>query len=134
MTAEHIQILRRFASKVVLFFDPDVAGVRAALRGLRLFVNSGLGVKVVTFRKVTTLTPLFGRKGRDAFAQLEDALRVCLDFALENSLKATEVSTMERRIRSVDEMLRILQKSEHPLEREERIKLVAERLGINQSG
>ena len=33
----------------------------------------------------------------------------------------------------MDEILRILQKSEHPIEREERLKLVAERLGINQS-
>jgi DNA primase len=32
----------------------------------------------------------------------------------------------------VDEILRILQKSEHPIEREERIRLVAERFGINQ--
>jgi DNA primase len=55
-----------------------------------------------------------------------------LDFALEHSLKTAEASTIEGRIRSVDEILRILQKSEHPIEREERIRLVAERLGINQ--
>ena len=48
LTPDHIQVLRRFASKVVLLFDPDPAGVRAALRSLDLFVNSGLGVKVVT--------------------------------------------------------------------------------------
>src|SRR4029078_8689709 len=43
-----------------------------------------------------------------------------------------EGSTIEGRIRSVDEILRILQKSEHPIEREERIRLVAERFGISQ--
>jgi DNA primase len=32
----------------------------------------------------------------------------------------------------VDDVLRILQKSEHPIEREERIRVVAERLGIGQ--
>jgi DNA primase len=32
----------------------------------------------------------------------------------------------------VDDVLRILQKSEHPIEREERIRVVAERLGISQ--
>ena len=64
---------------------------------------------------------------------MEEHAPSLLDFALENSLKATEVSTIEGRIRSVDEILRILQKSEHPIEREERLKLVAERLGINQS-
>ena len=48
LTLEHIQVLRRFASNVILLFDPDAAGVRAALRSLDLFVNSGLGVKVVS--------------------------------------------------------------------------------------
>ena len=31
LTPEHIQVLRRFATNVVLLFDPDAAGVRAAL-------------------------------------------------------------------------------------------------------
>ncbi|MGC4099652.1 MAG: DNA primase [Nitrospira sp.] len=133
LTSEHIQILRRFASKVVLLFDPDAAGVRAALRGLDLFVNSGLGVKVVTLPAGEDPDTYIRKHGPDAFARLEEQAPSLLDFALENSLKATEVSTIEGRIRSVDEILRILQKSEHPLEREERLKLVAERLGINQS-
>ena len=55
-----------------------------------------------------------------------------LDFALEHSLSTAESSTIEGRIRSVDDVLRILQKSEHPIEREERIRVVAERLGVNQ--
>ena len=48
LTAEHITVIRRFASNIVLLFDPDQAGVRAALRSLDLFVNSGLSVKVVS--------------------------------------------------------------------------------------
>jgi DNA primase len=63
---------------------------------------------------------------------LEEQAPSLLDFALEHSLKTAETNTIEGRIRSVDEILRILQKSEHPIEREERIRLVAERLGINQ--
>jgi DNA primase len=47
-------------------------------------------------------------------------------------LNTAESSTIEGRIRSVDDVLRILQKSEHPIEREERIRVVAERLGISQ--
>lgn len=133
LTPEHIQVLRRFASKVVLLFDPDAAGVRAALRGLDLFVNSGLGVKVVTLPAGEDPDTYIRKESPDSFARLEEQAPSLLDFALENSLKATEISTIEGRIRSVDELLRILQKSEHPIEREERLKLVAERLGINQS-
>ena len=133
LTPEHIQLLRRFASKVVLLFDPDAAGVRAALRGLDLFVNSGLGVKVVTLPAGDDPDTYVRKQGVDAFARLEEQAPSLLDFALEQSLKSTESSTIEGRIRSVDEILRILQKSEHPIERTERIKIVAERLGMNQA-
>jgi DNA primase len=132
LTPEHIQVLRRFASKVVLLFDPDQAGVRAALRGLDLFVNSGMGVTVVTLPDGEDPDTYVRKEGPEAFAQLAAQAPSLLDFSLEQSLKAAESSTLEERIRSVDEVLRILQKSEHPIEREERIRLVAERLGINQ--
>lgn len=132
LTSEHVQVLRRFASKVILLFDPDVAGVRAALRGLDLFVNSGLGVKVVTLPVGDDPDTYVRKEGPEAFACLEQQAPSLLDFALEHSLKSAEGSTIEGRIRTVDEILRILQKSEHPIEREERIRLVAERFGINQ--
>jgi DNA primase len=132
LTAEHIQVLRRFASKVVLLFDPDEAGVRAALRGLDLFVNSGIGVKVVTLPAGEDPDTYVRKEGSEAFARLEEQAPSLLDFALEHSLSTAESSTIEGRIRSVDDVLRILQKSEHPIEREERIRVVAERLGISQ--
>ncbi|NGZ98891.1 MAG: DNA primase, partial [Nitrospira sp. WS110] len=132
-TSDHVQALRRFASNVVLLFDPDPAGVRAALRGLDLFVNSGMSVKVVTLPVGEDPDTYVRKEGPEAFARLEEQAPSLLDFALEQSLKATEVETIEGRIRSVDELLRILQKSEHPIEREERLKVVAERLGISQA-
>ena len=132
LTAEHIQVLRRFASKVVLLFDPDQAGVRAALRGLDLFVNSGLGVKVVTLPAGEDPDTYVRKEGPEAFTRLEEQAPSLLDFALEHSVSTAESSTIEGRIRSVDDVLRILQKSEHPIEREERIRVVAERLGVSQ--
>ena len=132
LTAEHIQVLRRFASKVVLLFDPDQAGVRAALRGLDLFVNSGIGVKVVTLPAGEDPDTYVRKEGSEAFARLEEQSPSLLDFSLEHCLSTAESGTIEGRIRSVDDVLRILQKSEHPIEREERIRVVAERLGISQ--
>jgi DNA primase len=132
LTTEHIQGLRRFATNVVLLFDPDAAGVRAALRGLDLFVNSGLGVKVVTLPDGDDPDTYVRKAGAEAFARLEAAAPSLLDYALEHSVKEAEAGSLEGRIRSVDEILRILQKSEHPIEREERLRVVAERLGINQ--
>ncbi len=132
LTSDHIHVLRRFASKVVLLFDPDAAGVRAALRGLDLFVNSGLGVKIVSLPAGDDPDTYVRKEGPEAFTRLEEQAPSLLDFALEHSLKTAESTTIEGRIRSVDDVLRILQKSEHPIEREERIRVVAERLGMSQ--
>jgi DNA primase len=116
----------------VLLFDPDQAGVRAALRGLDLFVNSGIGVKVVTLPAGEDPDTYVRKEGPEAFARLEEQSPSLLDFSLEHCLSTAESGTIEGRIRSVDDVLRILQKSEHPIEREERIRVVAERLGISQ--
>lgn len=132
LTPEHIQALRRFATNVVLLFDPDAAGVRAALRGLDLFVNSGLGVKVITLPTGDDPDTFIRKEGPGAFARLEETAPSLLDYALDHSVKQVAASSLEGRIRGVDEILRILQKSEHPIEREERIRVVAERLGISQ--
>ena len=132
LTAEHITIIRRFASNVVLLFDPDQAGVRAALRTLDLFVDSGLSVKVVSLPQGDDPDTYVRQYGAEAFAALRDAAPSLLDFAVEHSLRTAESGTIEDRIRAVDAVLRILQKSAHPIEREERIRLVAERLGLSQ--
>lgn len=133
LTAEHIQALRRFADQVVLLFDPDAAGVRATLRGLDLFVNSGLGVKVVALPVGEDPDTFVRKEGTGAFARLEAAAPSLLDYALNHTIKQADDGSLESRIRSVDEVLRILQKSEHPIERQERIKIVAERLGISEA-
>jgi DNA primase len=132
LTPEHVQVIRRFATNVVLLFDPDAAGVRAALRGLDLFVNSGLGVKVMTLPTGHDPDTFVRKEGPEAFARLEETAPSLLDYALEHSVRQAAVGSLEERIRSVDEVLRVLQKSEHPIEREERIRAVAERLGISQ--
>jgi len=133
LTAEHVQALRRFAERVVLLFDPDAAGVRAALRGLDLFVNSGLSVKVVTLPVGEDPDTFIRKGGVDAFAQLEAVAPSLLDYALNHTIAQADPSSLESRIRSVDEVLRILQKSEHPIERQERMRVVAERLRVSEA-
>lgn len=133
LTAEHVQVLRRFAERVVLLFDPDAAGVRAALRGLDLFVNSGLSVKVVTLPAGEDPDTFVRKTGADGFAQLEAVAPSLLDYALNHTINQADPGSLESRIRSVDEVLRILQKSEHPIERQERMRVVAERLRISEA-
>ena len=132
LTPDHLTIIRRFAKKVVLLFDPDAAGVRAALRTLDLFVGSGLGVTVISLPGGHDPDTFVREYGADAFRELQEQAPSLLDFAVEHSLQRAASGSIDDRIRSVDEILRILQKTSHRIEQEECMRRVAERLGLNQ--
>jgi DNA primase len=132
LTPEHIRTIRRYVSKVVLLFDPDEAGVRAALRTLDLFVDSGLSVQVVSLPSGSDPDTFIRHQGVDAFRRLLEKAPSLLDFAIEHRLKHAESAMLEERIRRVDEILHIIQKMSNQLEQEEYLKRVAERLGVNQ--
>ena len=132
LTPDHLTIIRRFAQKVVLLFDPDPAGVRAALRTLDLFVGSGLGVTVISLPGGHDPDTFVREHGAEAFRELQERAPSLLDFAVEHSLQRASSGSIDDRIRSVDEILRILQKSSHRIEQEECMRRVAERLGLNQ--
>ncbi len=132
LTPEHIRIIRRFVQRVALVFDPDPAGVRAALRTLELFVDSGIAVRVISLPQGQDPDVFIRTNGAEAFLHLHEQARSLLDFAVDHSLGTAASGTIEDRIRSVDEILRILQNTSHRIVKEECIKRVAERLGIGQ--
>ena len=132
LTPEHVRILGRFVRRVVLLFDPDPAGIRAAVRTLELFRDSGIGVRVVSLPSGDDPDTYVRREGAEAFRQLEARSPSLVEFAVEHSLQQAASGVIDDRIRSVDDVLRVLKNTDNRIEKEECLRLVAERLGISQ--
>ena len=49
LTVEQIQLIRRLTSNIIVLFDGDAAGLRAALRGIDIILSEGLNVKICSF-------------------------------------------------------------------------------------
>lgn len=49
LTQEHIRLIKRFTTHIVLLFDGDSAGINASLRSIDMILKEGLSVKVVLF-------------------------------------------------------------------------------------
>jgi len=49
LTSEQIRLIRRLTSNVVVLFDGDAAGLRAAIRGIDLILEQGMNVKICSF-------------------------------------------------------------------------------------
>jgi DNA primase len=49
LTPEQIRLIRRLTSNVVVLFDGDAAGLRAAIRGIDLILEEGMNVRICSF-------------------------------------------------------------------------------------
>ncbi|MBK8671751.1 MAG: DNA primase [Bacteroidetes bacterium] len=47
LTVDQVKLIKRFTENVVIIYDGDSAGIKAALRGLDLVIEEGLNVKLV---------------------------------------------------------------------------------------
>ena len=133
LTRDHVALIRRFVKNVVLVFDGDVAGVGATLRTMDAFLNSGVTVRVGQLPDGEDPDSFVQKQGAERFLELEQRASPLIEFALEQSLIGAVQTSVEERMQRVDQVLRILAKVSNPIEKEEYLKQVAERLGIRQA-
>jgi len=130
LTSEHAVLLRRFVNTVVLIFDGDAAGTGAALRALDVFRESGITVKVVVMPQGHDPDSYVRAHGAEDFLALQDQALTLLEWAVAQRLEGAAHATIEERTRRVDDILRILAKGSNPIEKNEQVQRVAERLGV----
>lgn len=72
-TREHVELLKRYADSVLLVFDGDSAGRKAALRTGGLFLEQGLPVRIACLPPGHDPDSLIRDQGPDAFRERLDA-------------------------------------------------------------
>ena len=130
LTPEHAVLLRRFVNTVVLIFDGDAAGTGAVLRALDVFRESGVTVKVVVMPPGHDPDSYVRAHGAERFLALQEQALTLLEFAVAQRLEGATHATIEERTRRVDDILGILAKVSNPIEKNEQVQRVAERLGV----
>ncbi|MDK1020824.1 MAG: DNA primase, partial [Candidatus Hydrogenedentes bacterium] len=72
LTAEQAGLLKRYVSSVLVVFDGDEAGKRAALRSVGILVAAGLSVRALAPPEGLDPDDYLGKYGTEAFRQLAD--------------------------------------------------------------
>ena len=79
---DHVLALRSLADRVVLVFDGDEAGQKAADRSLELFLGHDVDVRVLTLPEDLDPCDFLRREGADTFRALVDRAVDPLAFAI----------------------------------------------------
>ena len=99
----HFDLLRRFTEKVVLAFDSDEAGNKAALRGDELEVpfRLDLDLRVVMMPEGLDPADLVQEQGGEAMAKLVADARPLLEHRIETEVARHDLASPEGRARAV---------------------------------
>jgi DNA primase len=107
LTSAQAQLLRRFASKAVLCYDPDAAGQAAAERSCELLVTEGFDVNVAFLPGGLDPDTFVQQHGREAYvAQLKHS-RPYLDFLLDRGAAGHDLTRDDARREFLRKMLAV---------------------------
>jgi len=107
LTTQQAQMLRRFAPKVIINFDPDNAGQSAAERSSELLVEAGFDVNVLRLPGGDDPDTFVQKHGRDGyFDELKRSQRY-LDFLLDRGAAAHNLSRDDGRRDFLQQMLAV---------------------------
>lgn len=93
LTEDQVKLIKRFTSNVLMIYDADRAGIKAALRGTEVLLKQGLTVKVLLLPDGDDPDSFIQKVGKDAFEQyLKDEALDFLDFKLAELRKELDIS------------------------------------------
>jgi DNA primase len=133
LTDGHLRLMRRFAQKLMLIFDPDPAGVKATLRGFELFAGSGMKVNVVSLPDGDDPDTFLKKQGYDAFASCLKGSVKFMDFVLAQVVQDGAAVSIDEKVEREAEMLRFIAKLPSGIERDHYLKKTAEALNVDEA-
>ena len=134
LTAEHAKLLKRYTQNVIVLFDPDEAGLKAALRGAQILTVEGLFVKVAGLPDGLDPDEYIAKYGKENFEKILDQAQDLIAFALDRQLALYETPlTAQAKTNIVTELTQLIAQQPDNIVRQEWAKQVAENLGLNES-
>ena len=130
LTEEHATLLSRYTEQVVLTYDGDEAGQRAAKRAIPMLEKVGIRVKVLKMRDAKDPDEFLHKFGPDAFKLLLEESSNRVDYQLGAIAAKYNLKEDDQKIRYVQEAAELLCTLDSSVKREVYGTRVAEKAGI----
>ena len=131
LTENQARLIKRYTSDVILSYDADAAGQKAALRGLDILYDEDLRARVLVVTDGKDPDEFIKAKGRDAYLALADEALPYGDYKLKRAEEPYDLSDNQQKLKYIRDALRIL-KGMKPVEADMYLGMLAEKTGISE--
>jgi DNA primase len=131
LTSGHARLLRRFTERVVVNFDQDEAGQKAARKSLDILVEEGLKAHVVELREGHDPDTFLKAFGADAYRRALDDAPAAMEWLIRRAAAENDTRTPEGKAAYLNALLPSLRRIESAVERAAWLPAVVERGGLD---
>ncbi len=133
ITPEQARIMAKYTKQVIISYDSDEAGQRAASKAMKLLGEVGLDVRVLKLAGAKDPDEFLKKNGstaKEKFKLLLDNSRAGFEFKLEGVLSKYNISVVDEKIKAASELCRIISEVYSAAERDVYIGVVSKKLDI----
>jgi DNA primase len=131
LTREQIKILDRYADRIVLLYDADEAGVRAAFRAIDLALANGMVPNIVALPPGTDPDSYVREHGSDQFRELLAEHRAdFVEYKIEHARETGKMDDPEQESTAIRSIIRSIAQMPDPLRQETYLKQTARSLEV----
>jgi DNA primase len=130
-TENQARILKRFVDEVVLCFDSDAAGAKAAERSLDALLQNDLIVRVVELPVGEDPDSLVRRERKEGFENRVAGAEDFFDYWIEREMRAADVSSLGAKLQLARRLAETVSRVHDPLMRGEVVNKASARLGVS---
>jgi DNA primase len=129
-TENQARVLKRFVNQVVLCFDADTAGQKAAERSLDALLQNDLIVRVAEMPAGEDPDSLVRREGKTAFESRVAGARDFFDYWIERETAGVDLGSLGAKMQLAKGLAETVSRIRDPLMRGEVVNKVSARLGV----
>ena len=132
LTPEQARLISRYTGEVVIAYDNDTAGKKAAQRAIGILEKLDLKVRVLSMEGAKDPDEFIKAKGPDAFARLLEGSKNHIEYRLARIAETRDLSVTDEKVAYLQEAAGLLAELQSPVEREVYAARVAESAGVTK--
>ena len=133
ITSEQARVMSRYTKKVIISYDSDEAGVKAATRAMKLLEEVGLEVNVLSLSGAKDPDEYIKKYGVERFRQVISGAKSKFDYSLDAIISRFDISLPQDKINAIAEVEKLISETNSKAERDVYIREVAKRFDVQPS-
>nr|MBE6545598.1 DNA primase [Oscillospiraceae bacterium] len=131
ITSEQARIMSRYTKKVIICYDSDEAGQKAAMRAVKMLTDVGLDVTILKVPGAKDPDEYIKANGADKFRHLLTQSKSRFEYNLENILSKYDINISQDKIKALHESEKLISETYSSAERDIYIQTISKLFAIN---